>query len=179
MSGNWSPLPSAYLPTPSTTLTFDTHYPLLYTSAPSGHLTSYFCHPTPIAPSLSISGQPLPGAAAGLGGRYTAWKAAEGIVGEVEVGEKGVLSVGGGVGYAPAGLGAAGPLSFSTTPLVPSGRTVGNSGKAVVNGGNVKGTARGGSVRFHNRRGVSIWSVEYVVIPLFLHVPSALTCRAN
>lgn len=168
MNGNWSPLPSAYLPTPSTTLNFDTHYPLLYSSAPSGHLTSYFCNPTDSPPSLSSSGRPLPGASAGLGGRYTAWKAAEGIVGEVEVSEKGVLSVGGGVGYASSTGVGTGPLTFTTTPLVPSGSAAGSVGKTAVGGGNVKIASRGGSVRFHNRRGVPIWSVESVLVSLIL-----------
>lgn len=171
MSGNWSPLPSAYLPTPSTTLTFDTHYPLLYSSAPSGHLTSYFCHPTESPPSLSLSGHSLPGAQAGLGGRYTAWKAAEGIVGEVELSEKGVLSVGGGLGYSNTTGGATGPLSFTTTPLGGSGSTAGGGGKGAGGAGSAKGNPRGGSIRFNNRRGVPVWSVEYVVIPMIPPIP--------
>lgn len=94
-------------------------------------------------------------------------------MGEVEVGEKGVLSVGGGLGYANTATGATGPLTFTTAPLLGSGNTAGGGGKGAGSALGGKGNTRGGSIRFNNRRGVPIWSVEYV------HIPSIFSVYSN
>ena len=78
-TSSWQPLPSQYLPSPPSTLTFDPVSPLLFASSQAGTITSHFCSPT-----------------TGLGGRYTSYKAHWGAVGECTVDNTGILSVGGG-----------------------------------------------------------------------------------
>ncbi|GAA5911786.1 hypothetical protein JCM6882_003353 [Rhodosporidiobolus microsporus] len=91
----WNPLPSIFLPSPPTSLAFDSLSPLLFAANPTGTVTSYYCSPS-----------------AGLSGRYTSYRGHWGAVGELGVEQSGILSVGGG-GTMPGRSGGGGSVKLA------------------------------------------------------------------
>jgi hypothetical protein len=95
-SGPWEPLSQFYLPAgPSTALAFDPLSPLLFSSTPSGTVSSYYCSPRD-----------------GITGRYTSYVAHRGSVADLAVDQSGILSVGGG-GMPPGQRGYGGNVKLA------------------------------------------------------------------